>query len=550
MIARVLKWIRTYRHFRPSQLAGRLVATVRRGLSLTTLPSPPADLTGGLHPRVDFLFHDPWNTSASLREGRVTFLSETRLMSRPWDWHTESETLLWRFYLHYFNYLHLLDPPERTDLCREWIEENSPTDGVGWHPYPTSLRIANWCRLLDESAPCAVQESLYQQAGYLARNVETYLSGNHLLENARALVLAGLYFGDMGEASDWLVDGLDIYRRELSVQVLPDGGHYERSPMYHAQVLVGCLDVLNVLPAEHDLCPLVRETVHEMGQFLRGLVHPDGDISLFNDAAFDGAPNPGSIAEYAGEVGGLSFNECDSDPRMERYSETGYYVYRADHLMLVLDAGAIGPDHQPGHAHADIFSYELSIGNRRLITDSGVYEYRPGALRTYCRSTRAHNTVEVDGIDQAEVWDSFRVGRRFPPVVEEVADSEQGFRFSGRFEGYSNLVGDEIVHRRMISCNRTGNELRVEDRIDGEGLHDVISRIHLHPDVEVRRRSADVNLQRGNVNVELRSSTEIEVRSGWYCPRFGVRRRRSVLTIGGERRLPAEISYELSLKST
>lgn len=549
MIRRLLRWFRTYRHYHLYQLVGRLAAGLRRGLTLTRPPTPPDDVVGSLHAEASFLHHDPWNSREALREGRVTFLGQTRNMEEPWNWRAASMPLLWRFHLHYFDYLHLLGPRERARLCREWIDSNTPGRGVGWHPYPTSLRIVNWCKLFDESAPGSVHGSLYRQAGYLARNLETYLSGNHLLENARALVLSGLYFGDTGEAPDWLSRGLEIYRQELPVQVLADGGHYERSPMYHAQVLVGCLDVLNALPAEHDLRPLFRGTARRMRRFLRGLVHPDGDVSLFNDATFDGAPTPESVGAYGTSIGDLWTDEGVSRPRLDRYPEAGFYAYRAGPVTLALDAGPIGPDHQPAHGHADIFSYELSVGDRRMVTDSGVYEYQSGEMRTFCRSTEAHNTVEVDGTDQAEVWDSFRVARRFDPFVEEAAELDQEFRFAGRFEGYSELIGDEVVHRRILTCLQDGSGVRVEDRIDGEGSHEVISRIHLHPDVDIRRVSDGLVVRHGEVSMELTASEEIDIGTGWYCPRFGVRRRRDVLALGGRRRLPAEIVYEMSIDS-
>lgn len=548
MIGRLLRWFRTYRHYRPSQLAGRVAAGVRRRLNLTRIPSPPAGISGGLQPEASFLYHDPWNSAEGLREGQVTLLNETRSMEQPWDWRPSSTSLLWGFHLHYFDYLHLLGPPERARLCAEWIGRNSPGRGVGWHPYPTSRRIANWCKLFDESAPASLHASLYQQAGYLARNLETYLSGNHLLENARALVLAGFYFGDRGEAPDWLHRGLDIYRQELPDQVLPDGGHYERSPMYHAQVLVGCLDVLNVLPDDHELRPLFCETARRMSRFLQGLVHPDGDISLFNDATLDGAPGPIPIDAYARAIGDTGSDDHASRPRLDPYPETGYYAYRAGPLTLVLDAGPLASDHQPAHGHADVFSYELSIAEQRMVTDSGVYQYRPGEMRTFSRSTQAHNTVEVDGTDQAEVWGSFRVARRFEPVVEEADDADGGFRFAGRFEGYSTLIGDGIVHHRVLSCRRDGHHLRVDDRVDGEGAHEVVSRIHLHPSVEARRTSEGFVLRRGRMSMELTASVDIDVEVGWYCPGFGVRERRDVLTLGGRTRLPTEISYQMSIE--
>src|SRR5690606_39118768 len=138
---------------------------------------------------------------------------------------------------------------EQEDLCRSWVHANPPGTAVSWHAYPTSLRIVNWCRANLQADD--LQESLYLQAAHLYRNLETYVYGNHLLENARALVYAGVFFGDTGEAPRWLERGLQLYRKETPIQVLSDGGHFERSPMYHALMLEGYLDVLNLLPDGH-----------------------------------------------------------------------------------------------------------------------------------------------------------------------------------------------------------------------------------------------------------------------------------------------------------
>ena len=75
----------------------------------------------------------------------------------------------------------------------------------------------------------------------------------------------------------------------------------------------------------------------------------------------------------------------------------------------------IGPDYQPGHAHGDLLSFELSFAGRRVVTDSGVHGYDGDPLRAWCRSTHAHNTVEIDGQSQCEFWSVFRVARRARP---------------------------------------------------------------------------------------------------------------------------------------
>ena len=128
--------------------------------------------------------------------------------------------------------------------------------------------------------------------------------------------------------------------------------------------------------------------------------------------------------------------------------EAGAYV-------VLAKTGEIGPSYQPGHAHADTWTFELWKDGAKAVTDTGCSTYVPGAVRSYERGTRAHNTVVVDGRDSSEVWASHRVGRRF------------------------DLAG----HRRAFSLTEEG--LSGVDEVGGRGVHDVEIRFHLVPGAAV-----------------------------------------------------------------
>src|SRR6185436_7069489 len=90
---------------------------------------------------------------------------------------------------------------------------------------------------------------------------------------------------------------------------------------------------------------------------------------------------------------------------------SGYVRIQRDPVLVIFDAAPVGPDYLPGHAHADTLSFELSWGDRRVITNSGTSTYSVGPRRAWERSTAAHNTVEIDDENSSEVWGGFRVAR-------------------------------------------------------------------------------------------------------------------------------------------
>jgi uncharacterized heparinase superfamily protein len=534
-------WVRarqfwyTARHLKLRQIAGRLIEPIRRWRS--NLPGPPSQLSGELHPAVSFPEHDPWNSRQAIEQGTFCFLNEARELDRPVDWHSEAP-LLWAFNLHYFNYLHLLDKEEQAELCREWIEANPTGSDPGWHPYPTSLRIINWCKAGFEEQD--ILRSLYQQTAYLYRHLETHLLGNHLLENARALVFAGCFFGEHGEAPSWLERGLAVYREQTPEQILGDGGHFERSPMYHALMLEGYVDVLNLLPHPHQDRLWLADTVRSMSDFLVSMTHPNGQIALFNDATQEIAVPTQKLIRYIEKVVGY-------EPALnESFPEAGYYIHRDKDSYLVIDGGPVGPDYLPAHAHADVFSYELSVGGKPFIVDTGVYEYQAGSMRDYVRSTEAHNTVCVDGIDQAECWDSFRVARRYAP--QKVVFKSVGARtvFKGDFNGYAQLIGHDIKHQRHIKVDGHERRITVEDVVTGQGYHTIQSRINLHPDVEASQSRGEIRLKRDDRQVRVSAKdSRVSLGKAWYCPEFGTRKERKVIIIEMDNSLPVHITYQI-----
>ena len=558
-------YLNTVRHLRWGQVAGQCIYRLRMVAERAGIgcgdPGPVPEYPGcGWEPgRIFRPAAELPNWREDLLAGRMEFLNIESAVGWPPQWAPDGLPRLWVYNLHYHDWLWALEYPEARDAALDWIKRHPRTpSATGWEPYPLSLRIANWCELFwgrwreeVESDP-ATQErlwaSLFAQTERLASRLEYHLGGNHLLENAMTLAMVGSCFGYNGNVFEpqrrgerreelppwrhedtknriarWKEKGLRMLERELVEQILPDGMHYERSPMYHLRTLA-VLENL-VATGDEELIQIICPRLDPMRRALTLLCHPDENISLFNDSAFKIYPQPHNylLRQSSPPVGAWAL------------ADAGYYGWRdASGNYLNCDAGAIGPDHIPGHAHADIFSFELSLAGRRVIVDAGTHDYVPGPMRAYCRSTAAHNTVEIEGQDQCEMWGAFRVARRGKPRDVKWSPGPEGFTLEGGHDGYRRLPG-RPVHRRCFEW-RLVKGLQITDTITAELPVRAVSRLHLHPDCRVERAGAGVIVLREGetvCTVEARDCS-IAVAFSAYCPEFNRALDGTVLAIEGQ----------------
>lgn len=550
----VLTYIRTLQYLRLSQ-AGYLLR--RKLLPAASVRKVPVDLCR----RQDIHclpFARP--VSPDVEATDIQFLNNSRkIKTEVMDWRCADEAKLWRYNLHYFDYLHWASysPETKNKFIDSWIQLNPVGVADAWEPYPVSLRTVNWIKyFLLTGQDCKVskawQRSLAEQLLWLEVNLEYHLLANHLLKNAKALIFSGVYFsGDM--ARRHLGKGMHLMLEEVAEQILPDGGHFERSPMYHCIVLEDVLDVVNLLNANAGLLrtedlSMLKHAASRGLQFLEDVLGADGDIPLFNDSALGISPEPSELLAY----GQRALNRCAEKkanvPSRVCLSDTGYFGYRCNGDSLLIDCGPIGPDYQPGHAHCDTLSYELCINGRRVIVDSGVHDYQMSELRQYVRSTAAHNTLRIDGMEQSEIWGAFRVARRAKPIFAELSDWQDGcLEFHGAHDGYCRLPG-KPVHERHVRIESSGHWV-FSDVVTGSGKHLIESFIHTHPDFNVSPESDHSFLiQDGDspvARLQVDSECEISTVTGNYCPEFGKRIENQVVILSSLGQLPLSLSYSV-----
>lgn len=520
VIERARRYWETARHLRGEQIVNRLWRRLR---------PPKTEAPRGDWRLVDGAPVPPAGAPGGGADGRMfTFLNQTLALEGADRWRPAAASRLWQYHLHYFRYLWALAPTPADALLADWLAANPPGASPGWEPYPTALRVREWLEwLLAQPEPEAGERgravaSLAHQAAALEDQLEYHLGGNHLLEDAVTLCWAGLRL-DGPRAARWRGRGSALLRRELAVQVLPDGGHAERSPMYQAILAEGILRLAEVAatspaPGAEAIAEAAGTAGRRLAAALALLTHPDGRIALLNDAAWGEAPEWSALAARFGLA-------SEGRPGAWALPDSGYYGWRGDDgTYLVCDAGPVGPDSNPGHAHGDIFSFELSVCGRRVIVDGGVHDYERGAVLDYCRSTAAHNTVEIDGLDQCEFWDVFRVARRGRPRDVAWAPGTDGFRLAGWHDGYRRLPG-RPVHRREFHWQAPA-ALTVTDRVTARRGVTAVSRLHVHPDCAVEsvgRDGAIIRYKGVVVRVRFSGLGRLALEESWFCPEFGRR---------------------------
>ncbi len=466
--------------------------------------------------------------------GVVKFLNVEGALSSCDAWNDAQKEKLWLYNLHYFDDLNAFEAHQRNDLHVElinrWINENPAPFGNGWEPYPTSLRIVNWVKaFLSHIEPTQkMNNNLAKQADYLSQDLERHLLGNHLFVNAKALIFAGLYFeGD--HADKWLKTGLNIYSKELKEQVLKDGGNFELTPMYHAIMLVDLLDLLNLFNLYSDRvdAKLVTSTqtyAAKMLNWLAAMSHQDGKISFFNDSAFGIAPANSIIFDYAQNLGltlPTEKNHAVSKLEIHDFPESGYVVVKSDDFSLIADLSEVGPSYQPGHAHADTLSFELSLFGKRIFVNSGISEYGLGEERLRQRKTAAHNTVALNGLDSSQVWSGFRVAKR-AKIIERIADNRSGddISFGASHNGFQQQ-GIDCIHRRSWSVS--AQRMTIVDTLEGK-FENATGYLHLHPDVKVDSYSNTeiiLSVKDKLICMNVTDAIVNVVDSSWH-PEFGI----------------------------
>lgn len=360
-----------------------------------------------------------------------------------------------------------------------WIAKHGRWDRLAWRADILGRRLSIWlaahaflCDDAEAGFSHACLASLSAQARHLNRVAGRAGRGAGAFTVARGLVDCALYLP--GRANR-LGSALAFLDRELDRQILPDGGHIERSPARHLVILRTLIGIRGGLVADHSDVPAgLQNAIDRMAPMLRALRLGDGGLVQINGSAGADAAEIDTVLAEAGSTGRA----------LTGAPHSGIQRLTASRTVVVVDAGK--PPAGPG-ASAGTLAFEMSSGRHRLIINCGRHPDDDPAWRDRLRGTAAHSTMTVDGRDSAEIVpDGVRRGPETVSVERRQADGNVWLDLT--HDGYAPTLG--LVHERRLYLAASGDDFRGEDQLVGAGGQAFALRFHLHPSIQASLNQA------------------------------------------------------------
>lgn len=455
------------------------------------------------------------------------------------------------------------------EQMESWLDACPFGRGMNWRsPLELGIRLINWVWALDlirDSDSFSsrfrdrVLHSIYLHLWEVTRKYSRYSSANnHLIGEAAGVYVATSYLHSMPNAAKWRSEAREILCREVLAQTYSDGCTREQALGYEIFVLQFLLIAGLVARATRDELP--QEYWARLEQMLEfvGVLAQGGPLPFFGDyddgyvldlgsgpcncidvlaigSALFGRPDV--CADLDRQVEALRWlpmslhspapdNSVTANLQSHGFAESGYYLLQSgegdERVSVMFDCGELGFGPIAAHGHADALSITLRAFGEDILVDPGTYDYFSfPEWRRYFRSSRAHNTVVVDGVDQSEITGLFLWGARARARCIEFAPSHDGGVVSGEHDGYCGLV-EPCIHRRAVRLH--GSTLSIRDEIKGAGAHKVEVFFHLAENCVVTR-SGDTDVviaaSGGAVRLQMDSRFSIEILRGSNEPAGG-----------------------------
>jgi uncharacterized heparinase superfamily protein len=480
----------------------------------------------------------------------------------------------------------------------DFVEANPLGLGINWTcTMDVALRAVNWVVALDLLRASALDDGFWMRAytallehgTFIRYNLEnTYeVTSNHFLSNVVGLWYLGHRFAELPAGQEWLAFARRSLEQEIEVQVLPDGADFESSVPYHRLVTELFMGASRVADLNGEpLSSSYRARTRQMVSYLADVLRPDGLMPQIGDAddgrlhqfggygvatpqdarhLFGPASFMFDVAEWqalGGEAGAWEAVWWGYPARAARavapppvhvlHKDAGLAISRDQGNYLLITNGIVGTKGFGNHKHNDQLSFEYHVDGSPVVVDPGsfVYTSDPDA-RNLFRSTRYHNTLQIDGAEQNRINPEWLFRMFEGANAEHVRFERHGTQtiYRGRHSGYTALPA-AVQHERRFSFDTASGVLELRDTLIGEAEHALAWHFHFAPGAQARADAGACVITSGAATVRLSFDPRLSaaLADAWYSPSYGVRVPCMALTLSATDRVNTRAEWTFILQ--
>jgi hypothetical protein len=436
---------------------------------------------------------------------------------------------------------------EFVDQVLDWIEQNPPQFGVNWAcTMDVAIRVVNWLwgyhffkdsPSLGNDFLLTFFKSLLVHGRHIWRNLENQgdFTGNHYLSDLLGLVYLGILCPEFKEAQRWREFGLQELEKEMFKQVYPDGVDFEASTSYHRLVTEMFLSaVLLARLNGHVFSQPFMARLEKMVEFVMYITKPDGTAPLIGDndngrlhrlKVWEPPEREWVDFRYLLAIGAVLFEREDfaqaagdqweeaiwllewdavefkqsvenrnlPPPKLRScgFEDAGVYIMQDSDLYVAVEAGPVGQNGKGGHSHNDTLSFEFYGKGQLWFLDPGMPVYTADyKKRNDFRSTKLHNTIMVDGMEQNHLdpHTPFRIEESIAPETVSWMIESKFSAFEAIYGGYRRL-SDPVIQKRYIQLESVPFRFLMRDEITAKSKHSYLMNFQLGPKVKIHQDS-------------------------------------------------------------
>lgn len=546
--------------------------------------------------------------------GRINYRNSAKVGDVKYTWELNRHQFLIPWALRYQRTGDEEEAAAIIYVLTDWIAANPRYIGINWSSsLELALRILSWGIVFDlcrdsealRTVRPTVERSVAEQADYIRNSLSRYSSANnHLLGELVGLLASAAFFPGAASARGHAEFARGLIIEEAHLQNWTDGVNKEQAIYYHHYSLeylataVALFERLN-FPVPEEMKDRVsrmigfvdamvdnRGTTFEIGDRDDGTVtglNRETGVGIYESLLWTGWRLSGELrfAQHAAAIASANGRSPEPDERTcywhgsaadviptdsetvpdrtEVFPEGGYFVRKSTaplpgspDYQLVFKAGPFGYPSIAAHSHADQLSVCLQVADTEILVDPGTYCYHgEDHWRRYFKGTGAHNTIRVDGLDQAEYAGPFLWANHADGKLQGGARLDDGaYSIAGLHNGYHRLQA-RVDHSRTLEIRNDSPEewLIVRDTLASSASHHYELIWNFGPDVQVEIEKTTRDTEEGSdklksitaavrhksgvelgltifsehpFRTDLFNGNEIEP-AGWYSSDFGRR---------------------------